>query len=549
MRELSRPDIAGDIPRCKKIIFIVAVFVICCMQGEAQIIETFNYGELSAFWSATSDSIELTQENHSLRLQCNQAGGYNSDDAVTLFFIPFNFSSGDPELQIILKADMSVNLQLDLLQISGEDTLHTNALPVTISLSEDSVYAEYSFDFTGRFSQLLPEEAEIDSTQIAGLMIYINKYGSAVSGTIDIDQVIIGDVNSGLHVYSIWVEDFDNNITDNIEEVSSVFSIDETDGELAVEVDNAGGEGYYDNFIMNLPKLNLASYPVLQVDIKTSKECTIRIDLQEHQYYWRNNPVTTNADPVEIEILGDGQYHTYTFDFTGKFSQTWPDESSVDSTSIGSMLVYINPDGDLYSGTLYFDNLVIGEERSLNTAPFISPIPYFELTCGEDFEAFDLSPYVDDDFTPDESIYWYTSTSDHILPTVVNSVLMLEFYDEDWYGTEYVIFYAQDYEGLTDSIAVKFTVAAPAGSALPELDNDEVGFYYDYSDEVLIVSNAEDKNFYLQIFSLGGTVLSSEVLYATDNKLRISVEHLPPGCYPARLVSGETYYTTKIIKK
>ena len=138
-----------------------------------------------------------------------------------------------------------------------------------------------------------------------------------------------------------------------------------TDGtELEVICTSVGTT--YQIFQYGFAAQNLSSNPYLQISVRNPGTSTVklRIDLQDANGY------VTNTSPVSFILPAKSNYITYNFDFTGRFTQTYPNTQTVNSAAITSVNIYINPGGSTgYSGTVYFDSLRIGSDAIIPPPP------------------------------------------------------------------------------------------------------------------------------------------------------------------------------------
>jgi hypothetical protein len=105
---------------------------------------------------------------------------------------------------------------------------------------------------------------------------------------------------------------------------------------------------------------------MVSVKVKSSTPLELRIDIQDS----KGN--TSNTIPVSKTITPDGSYAVYSFDFTGKYSQTNPTASIVDSSKIDKIIFYTNS-GSTYNGSFIIDDITIGKTPIRTTKLTISP--------------------------------------------------------------------------------------------------------------------------------------------------------------------------------
>lgn len=143
------------------------------------------------------------------------------------------------------------------------------------------------------------------------------------------------------------IDNFDDNTLTNWF-AQSCYSIAETNQELAVTATNA-----FNYQVFNKQSLNedFSTAKTLYVKIKTTSAVTVRIDLGDV------NPKTTNSNALSITPTADGAYHVYTLDFNNRFRQSFPSAALVDSTAITQVIIFLNPAGPAFTGTVYIDSI------------------------------------------------------------------------------------------------------------------------------------------------------------------------------------------------
>lgn len=120
----------------------------------------------------------------------------------------------------------------------------------------------------------------------------------------------------------------------------------------------------YQTFNYTFPTLDLSDHPFVQVKMRSSTSVAVRIDFQDA------TGRVTNASPVQVTLPARNTYSTYTFDMTGKFSQTYPSAATVNPSAINTIIVYFAPGGNPnYSGTVFFDSLSIGSSVTIPPPP------------------------------------------------------------------------------------------------------------------------------------------------------------------------------------
>jgi len=176
------------------------------------------------------------------------------------------------------------------------------------------------------------------------------------------------NVDNGVSVPSVngYLENFnDNTLTGWGNDINNDFTLVESNQELNV-VANYSVLDYLPISYTIPVTVDMNSSPKVTVRVKTSTSFTMRIDVQDI------SGNTTNTTANILPIAFDGSYAIYTFDFTGKFSQTYPTSATVTQSQIKKVLIYANP-GAAYSGTFTIDDLIIGAVPIAVTTVTVNP--------------------------------------------------------------------------------------------------------------------------------------------------------------------------------
>jgi hypothetical protein len=119
---------------------------------------------------------------------------------------------------------------------------------------------------------------------------------------------------------------------------------------LVITCKNVGKS--FDTFGKQFEPVDFSVNPALKVRMKYEGETApkVRIDLKDY------DGKVANAKPI-MKTLSAGDFKDYYYNYTGRFNQTWPDADEVDAVEIVEMLIFINPGGTNFSGTLYLDKI------------------------------------------------------------------------------------------------------------------------------------------------------------------------------------------------
>ncbi len=133
-------------------------------------------------------------------------------------------------------------------------------------------------------------------------------------------------------------------------------------------------------------------------------------------------------------------------------------------------------------GGLYSQTDALFTVTSINDAPHVSSIPNQTISEGGIFHHIELNEYVEDiDSDLDEMVWTYSGNANIEITIDGNNIATFAIPDEDWYGTETIVFKASDPEGGSDFTTTAFTVTAvndaPVVSYIPDQQTSEGGSF------------------------------------------------------------------------
>lgn len=106
---------------------------------------------------------------------------------------------------------------------------------------------------------------------------------------------------------------------------------------------------------LDVESLNLQNYPYVQLELESTVDCRLRVDLYDV------DEISTNGAPVLKEIKA-GEPQIVDFDFTGCFFQTWPEDAVVDSKNIGNLWLCFDPDQVGLKGEVRIKSIKVGKD-------------------------------------------------------------------------------------------------------------------------------------------------------------------------------------------
>lgn len=158
-------------------------------------------------------------------------------------------------------------------------------------------------------------------------------------------------VNMPVSAPGVLIDDFSNAISSWWSSNESKIKISKEEEKMKVEFKEAGPA--YETFGRGFSKIDFSKTPVVKVrvQVKGAAPTTLRADIKDVSGF------STNAKPISIKLQSGTDFVDYYYDFTGKFEQAWPNVQKVEPQSIVELILFVNPGGQSYTGTLYIDEI------------------------------------------------------------------------------------------------------------------------------------------------------------------------------------------------
>ncbi|MCH2045852.1 MAG: glycoside hydrolase family 9 protein, partial [Saprospiraceae bacterium] len=177
-----------------KIFFIIMLLISLNCFSQVIYSEEFDQG-VNNFTSTSSLSTSIN--NNTLQISGN--GTSSAWEALTYSFHSSSTNinvdaSSNPKLYIKVKATNSTELRIDFVDING---YVTNATPSSINTSSN--YQIFEIDYTDKFidggygGPCNPGPCMVDSTQLSGLMFFLDPGSGGYNGNIEIEWISIGE--------------------------------------------------------------------------------------------------------------------------------------------------------------------------------------------------------------------------------------------------------------------------------------------------------------------------------------------------------------------
>jgi beta-glucosidase len=315
-------------------------------------------------------------------LVIESAGAGANYENVALFAETFSLEAS-PIVHVrarLLEGSPPVEFRIDFLDMDGYGT---SAEPAVVTI-ESGEYQDYVLDYRGKFDSVYPDPRPVKADQIGGLVMFLNA-GQPTTGGVAIDRIAVstseeipGDLEGGGAAGAmpsapaspsagpgagtgdgadgaVLITDFSQPLTEGVglgtpglnpsglgvEQPGDVLRL--TGSSVAPNYANAG---------IYFPVADMGQTPFLHVRMRTTGgPADVRVDLVQTDGYG------TNANPT-IKTVQTGAFRDYVYDFTGKFQSVYPDNRAVAPTQIGGAVVFINFDGEPFTGALEIDRVV-----------------------------------------------------------------------------------------------------------------------------------------------------------------------------------------------
>lgn len=368
-------------------------------------IDDFN-GDISPWWSASPDLI-VTKKGDTLRVESKNVGSK---------YVPFGKGfaavdlSGSPVLRVKMRyeGNLAPNVRIDLQDIYGK-----SADQVPAQRLRKGGFRDYYFNYDGKWKQFWPVAEPVDGRAISKISVFINPGAADWTGTLYIDEIQIVNVsdipakktasadttkaptvavntpadtstttaktitnaagtdsvktttsnvttpvpvnkdavNMPVSATAVLIDDFSKDINPWWSGSESKIAISKEGEMLKVELKAAGPA--FETFGRGFDKIDFTKTPIVKVRVKNEgvKPTTLRVDIKDSEGF------STNAKPIAIKLQSGTDFVDYYYDFTGKFEQAWPNVQKVSPQSIVELLLFVNPGGEAYTGTMYIDEI------------------------------------------------------------------------------------------------------------------------------------------------------------------------------------------------
>jgi hypothetical protein len=333
--------------------------VVVVAGAEGGMLDNFEDG-ISTWWDNPKLKAD-SPDGKSLRVTSDKAGP--AYEAFGRSFDPFNFTEfSTVRVKAKVESDAVPNVRLDLKDPADAGT---NARPCVVAFDKGNEWADYYFNFKGRFTQTFPSFKKVDQTQIGGLLFFINAGKSPWSGKITIKEIEVvkpvaqeQKAMAGGKVIEESPSTLPGVVIDNFQEgVDSwwmgsdkytLTSINEKIMQIGCK--DIGAD--YETFGKGFGAMDFTKTPIVVIRAMVDGEAPlVRTDVKDADGH------VANISPIIQKFNNDGKFADYFYDYRGKFSQTYPDVQTVNPAQIQEVLFFINPGGPKVNTNIYVEDI------------------------------------------------------------------------------------------------------------------------------------------------------------------------------------------------
>lgn len=322
-------------------------------------------GDINMWWVA-NDKVALERVGDTLKVTLKQAGSKFECWGREFSLCDFTES---PVVKVRARYEGATipTIRLSLKDMNAYDA---NFNPPSLRLKKGD-FQDYYFNFSGKWKQSYPDDKIVDQTTIKEVLFFVNPGTANWTGTIYIDEikvVKVEDIPAKKTTTSAPTPDTTNTTieTSKIEpEIIDDFSteiyswwvgndkVKVSKEEEMLKVDLNGVGPGFETWGRGFKGIDFNKTPVVKVRMKATGEKPVlfRVDIKDADAF------ATNAKPNVIKFETGKDFVDYYFDFTGKFEQVWPNVKTVNPSEIIEIVFFVNPGGELYTGTLMIDEV------------------------------------------------------------------------------------------------------------------------------------------------------------------------------------------------
>lgn len=322
------------------------------------VIDDFS-GELYSWWGA--DGITLSRKADTFKVVIKNVGS---------MYVPFgreitglDFTKNNA-VRVRMRAEgkTAPTVRLDLKDNLGRTT---NASATQTKVPLDQPFQDFYFSYKDKWKQAWPDAQIVDPSLVSTVMFFVNPGMSDWTGTLYIDEIVAIDVESipkkeggagGV------IDNFEDDPSTSWWTGSSKISLEKVQDKDICKISSEGAGANYETFGRSFDQIDFTKAPIIRLLARAenaagSDNPKIRFAIKDKEGF------VANEFNMSESIESGGEFKNYFFNFTGKYSQTYPDNHTVNPKEIEAMVLFINSGGPAYNGVIYIDEIEIITEK------------------------------------------------------------------------------------------------------------------------------------------------------------------------------------------
>jgi hypothetical protein len=325
-------------------------------------------GDINSWWVA-NDKVELQRVGDTLKVILKQAGSKYECWGKEFSICDFTES---PVIKVRARYEGN-SIPTMKLSMKDMNAYDANFNPPSARLKKGG-FQDYYFNFKGKLKQGYPDEKIVDATTIREVLFFVNPGAADWTGTIYIDEIRVvkvedipakkttatpttdstqnstPDTTAAAKIEPEMIDDFSTEIYSWWTGSDKIKLVKEEEM-LKVDLKDVGPG--FESWGRGFKGIDFTKTPVVKVRMKATgeKPAILRVDIKDADGF------ATNAKPNVIKFESGTDFVDYYYNFTSKFEQTWPDVKTVNPSEIVELVFMVNPGGELYSGTLFINEI------------------------------------------------------------------------------------------------------------------------------------------------------------------------------------------------
>ncbi|MFM7024260.1 MAG: hypothetical protein ACKOXB_14910 [Flavobacteriales bacterium] len=318
------------------------------------VIDDFS-GELYSWWSG--NDIYLSRKADTFKVVIKNVGS---------MYVPFgreitglDFSKNNA-IRVRMRAEGKVSpvVRLDVKDNLGRTT---NASATQVKVPINQGYQDFYFSYKDKWKQAWPDNQIVDQTLVSSVMFFVNPGMSDWTGTLYIDEIVAFDVNA-----IPKKEGGAGGMIDNFEDDpsmawwtgSSKIAMEKVQDKDICKITSDGAGANYETFGRSFDQIDFTKAPIIRIKARAENAAgfdnpKIRFAIKDKEGF------VANEFNMSETIEAGTEFKNYYYNFTGKYSQTYPDNHTVNPKEIEAMVLFINSGGPAYNGVIYIEEIEV----------------------------------------------------------------------------------------------------------------------------------------------------------------------------------------------